>query len=366
MLEVSERLRAITKKVMDNALPIQKGEVAAFHAGMENLDLAYAFAAECEARGIETIVQSAGDYITNARVLEAPFDELEKTPRVPHALVELVDWYVFMTGTRHDRSILQKEENRERMKEFWNRRRWTVDSLFNLCLEKETHAVFFLDPDLGQAKALGKTYQETKEMFLDSLDIDYEGVSKLGEQIIEVVRTGGEFHMTCPKGSDLKLRADDRVWVNDDGKVAPAGSCTEFVHNLPVGEVFVPPIETSAKGVILPKDMPGSTVTGIEIEFRGEQDARVTAKEGFEAMEPTLKNATGNPYRIAEFAFGTNPCGDVFLATEKAYGTCHVAIGGNDWLGGANECSIHWDFLIDKPTVTLDGKLILKDGEFQI
>ena len=53
-------------------------------------------------------------------------------------------------------------------------------------------------------------------------------------------------------------------------------------------------------------------------------------------------------------------------ATEKAYGTCHVALGQNTWLGGKNECSLHWDFLIDKPTVTIDDQQVLKEGMFTI
>jgi leucyl aminopeptidase (aminopeptidase T) len=102
------------------------------------------------------------------------------------------------------------------------------------------------------------------------------------------------------------------------------------------------------------------------VEFRGKERAVISAKKGSEFLEARLKNATGNPYSIAEFAFGTNPCGNMLLATEKAFGTCHFAVGQNTWLGGNNECSIHWDFLIEKPTVTIDGKLVLKNGKFLI
>ena len=56
-INVPDNLRAIAKKVMDNALPIQQDQVAVFYAGIENLDLAYAFAAECESRGIESFAQ---------------------------------------------------------------------------------------------------------------------------------------------------------------------------------------------------------------------------------------------------------------------------------------------------------------------
>ena len=204
-------------------------------------------------------------------------------------------------------------------------------------------------------------------MFLKSLDIDYAQVDATGTETRRHDAEGGEIHLTCPKGSDLNFCADERSWVNEDGKPSPASTAMiRYVHNIPVGEVYVAPIEDSAQGVIYPVNLPGSVLGDVCIEFRGKKKAVVSAKKGFEFIKPRLDNATGNPYSIAEFAFGTNPCSNVLLATEKAYGTSHVAIGQNTWLGGKNECSIHWDFVIDKPTVTLDGKLVLKNGKFTV
>jgi len=368
MFEVSEKnLRSVAKKVMDNALPIKQNQVAVFYAGIENLDLAYVFAAECEARGIETLVQSQGDYISNTKLLEAPMEAFARVPKFPKALVDVADWFIWMRGSTFDTSIYQKTELKERLLEIQKTSKWSLDNLLQLCLKKKTHFVVFLDPNLQQAQALGKSYEETREMFLASLNIDYKALTELGQRLIHVMERGGEFHLTCPKGTDLKIHADGRCWINDDGKPEPPlGTVSRYVHNLPVGEVFVAPIENSAYGVVYPKSLPGSTTAGVRIEFKGREKALISAERGFEFMKHRLEKASGNPYCIAEFAFGTNPCGDMLLATEKAYGTCHVAIGQNTWLGGRNECSIHWDFLIDKPTVSINGKPVLKNGGFMI
>jgi aminopeptidase len=171
-----------------------------------------------------------------------------------------------------------------------------------------------LDPN-QQAQALGKSYEETREMFLDSLDIDYPALTSLGQRIVNFMEKEGEIHLTCPKGTNLKLRANGRSWMNDDGKSAPVSAPDEYVHNLPVGEVFVAPIEDSAYGVLCPKNLPGSITPSIPIEFRGKEKAVVSAEKGFEFMKTRLEKAKGNPYCIAEFSFGTNPCGDMLLAT---------------------------------------------------
>jgi len=156
MFHVSKRLRTIAKKVIDNALPIKRDEIAVFYAGVENLDLAYAFAAECEARGIETLVQSEGDYISNTKLLEAPIDAFAKMPRIPEAIVDVADWLIWMRGSRFDTSVFQKLETQKRLLEIQKVSKWSFDNLLQLCLKKKTHLVAFLDPNLQQAQALGK------------------------------------------------------------------------------------------------------------------------------------------------------------------------------------------------------------------
>lgn len=367
MFQPTNRLRDIAKKVMDNALPIKRGEVVVLYAGVEDLDLAYAFAAECEVRGIETLVQSCGDYISHTKLLDAPLKAFEQVPKIPRALIKVADWFVHMTGSAFDNSNLRKPEFQERLIEARKASKWTSDNILQECLANKTHLVAFLDPNLQQAQALGKSYEQTKQMFLDSLDIDYDALSELGRKIIKTVEKGGEIHVTCQRGTDLKLRADGRFWMNDDGKPAPKSApVANYVHNLPVGEVYVAPLEDSANGVAYPQTLQGSVFEDLRIEFRGKKKALFSAEKGIEFANARFEKASGNPYCIAEFAFGTNPCGNIVLATEKAYGTCHFAIGQNTWLGGKNECSIHWDFLIDKPTVTIGGITILKNGKFKV
>jgi leucyl aminopeptidase (aminopeptidase T) len=367
MFTPTEHLKKVSAKVLDNALPIKPDDVAVFYAGAENLDLAYAFAAECETRGTETIVQSYGDYLWQTKLLKAPLETFSKTLKVPEALIEVADWFVYMTGSYHDNSIYQKPELKEKMIAIRSRSKTFMENLLQLCLKNRTHLVAFLDPNLQQAQALGKSYKRTRELFLKSLDIDYDMLNQLGRKLISTMQKGGEIHLTCPKGSDLRLCADGRSWTSEDGKPSASSSAAgRYVHNIPVGEVYVAPVEESAHGVIYPSNLPGSVLDGVRIEFRGEKKAVITAQKGFEFIKPRLDNATGNPYSIAEFAFGTNPCGNILLATEKAYATAHVAIGQNTWLGGKNECSIHWDFVIDKPTVTINGKPVLKNGKYMV
>ena len=47
---------------------------------------------------------------------------------------------------------------------------------------------------------------------------------------------------------------------------------------------------------------------------------------------------------------------------EKIYGTIHIGFGNNLFMGGAQDSDIHYDCIITKPTVYLDGICIIKNG----
>ncbi|MEM2276568.1 MAG: peptidase, partial [Thermoproteota archaeon] len=57
---------------------------------------------------------------------------------------------------------------------------------------------------------------------------------------------------------------------------------------------------------------------------------------------------------------------DNVLEAEKIRGTVHIAIGDNSHMGGKAESDIHEDFIIPRPTLTLDGKVVMKNGELLI
>jgi leucyl aminopeptidase (aminopeptidase T) len=364
VITVSDELKRIVKKVVDKALPVQEGQVVTTFAGMQNLDIAYAFAAECAARGVETLVSSEPDEVAYARFTKAPLSYFKRTPRLVPELIKASDWVIYMGGSRHDSTPFYDPAFKERQIEIQRVSTWSIDNVLNLCLDTGTHVVAFLDPNLQQAQQLDLSYEETKRQFLESLDIDYQALSELGEKLIAKMSGAGEIRLTSPKGTDMTISPGKRPWKNDDGSTPSPEGFTPYIHNLPVGEVFVAPLEDSAEGVLLPENFPGYPIKDLKIEFHGAQPATVSASEGFEFIQPRLEKATGNPYCIAEFALGTNPCADPLLATEKAYATAHVAIGQNTWLGGVNECSLHMDVLVDKPTVVVDGECIMRDGEF--
>ena len=69
---------------------------------------------------------------------------------------------------------------------------------------------------------------------------------------------------------------------------------------------------------------------------------------------------------IAELGLGTNGSATLsgnVLEDEKVLGTCHVALGDNSTFGGRVRAPSHLDGVLRRPTLELDGGVVLADGE---
>jgi len=165
------------------------------------------------------------------------------------------------------------------------------------------------------------------------------------------------------EGTDLTLNVADRVWINSDGK-----------RNMPSGEVFTGPLESSAEGVIrftIPTSPRGVVVEDVTLEFREGRVVSARAERGDAYLRATLETDEGARY-LGELGIGTNfgidrPIGAI-LFDEKIGGTVHLALGRSyPETGGTNESVVHWDLICDLRdggTLTADGEVLLRDGAF--
>jgi aminopeptidase len=164
-------------------------------------------------------------------------------------------------------------------------------------------------------------------------------------------------------GTDITLNVAKRTWVNSDGK-----------RNMPSGEVFTGPHETSANGTIrftVPSSPAGVDVRDVELEFRDGEVVKATAAHGQDYLDRALATDAGARF-LGELGIGTNygitrPIGAI-LFDEKIGGTVHLALGRSyPETGGKNVSALHWDLICDLRAggrITADGATIQEDGHF--
>jgi aminopeptidase len=166
-------------------------------------------------------------------------------------------------------------------------------------------------------------------------------------------------------GTDLRLDVTRRTWINSDGK-----------RNMPSGEVFTGPHETSANGRIrftVPSSPAGVDVRDVELEFRDGEVVGARAEHGDEYLQRALATDAG-ARRLGELGIGTNYGIDraigAILFDEKIGGTVHVALGRSyPETGGTNVSALHWDLICDLRRggrITADGTVVQEDGHFRL
>jgi len=87
---------------------------------------------------------------------------------------------------------------------------------------------------------------------------------------------------------------------------------------------------------------------------------------GAESLQANWAAAGEGADQVAELGVGTNDHATItgkVLEDEKVYGTVHVALGNNAHFGGVNNVPYHADGVITKPTLAIDGEVVIENGE---
>jgi aminopeptidase len=224
-------------------------------------------------------------------------------------------------------------------------------------------------PALAQQAGMGTTAFAAlveRALFLDRPDpvAAWRELRDRQQRLVERLGQASELRIEA-EGTDLRLQVDGRTWINSDGK-----------RNMPSGEVFTGPHETSAEGRIrytIPSSPRGTLVSGIELEFRGGEVVSARAERGDDVLQSALETDAG-ARRLGEVGIGTNfgldrAVGNILL-DEKIGGTVHLAVGRSyPETGGVNESAVHWDMICDLRRggrLTADGEPVVEDGRFAV
>lgn len=209
----------------------------------------------------------------------------------------------------------------------------------------------------------------TEDMMIRTLNADYHKIAEVTTKLAEVLTRAKVARVTSPMGTDIILPIEGRAADPDTGLVHNKGDFS----NLPAGEAYLAPVEDKSHGIIvIDGAMAGlGILKDSHIKIRVENGYAVEITGGREAEElKKLVDQYGKLARnIAELGVGTNYKAQItgnILEDEKAVGTVHIALGDNISMGGNIKVPSHLDGIIKNPTLEVDGKIIMKNGDLII
>lgn len=229
----------------------------------------------------------------------------------------------------------------------------------------------------------------TTDMFVRTVPIDYSELRNNCAKISQLMKDAKEVHVETALGTDISVGIRGRKPKADDGDFHTPGKG----GNLPSGEVYISPELGASNGtlvfdgsitldktLVIKEPIKIQVKDGFATKIDGKNEAKKLSKyieqaekKPFEMVkkgeldDAKAKEYSKNARSIGELGIGLNPKAKIVgnvLEDEKVLGTVHFAIGSNydqDALA-----LIHSDGIIKQPTVTIDGKVLMKQGKIII
>jgi leucyl aminopeptidase (aminopeptidase T) len=202
----------------------------------------------------------------------------------------------------------------------------------------------------------------TEDMLARVMAVDFDTMAGRSKAVAAVLDEGTRAHVTCPRGTDLRLSLEGRAGISDDGDLTEPGA----FGNLPCGEGFIAP--AFGEGTVVTSSL---AMLGLS-----EEPATLTVAEGRlvaadrgpgpEFIELLLAHGEAGT-NLAELGVGTNDraklTGNV-LEDEKILGTVHVAFGASAGIGGTVSVPIHLDVVVLEASLEVDGRQVLDRGRY--
>ena len=247
-----------------------------------------------------------------------------------------------------------------------------ADVIFSAVSISITHTQAVKDAVAGGARAIALSAVTEEMLVSGGLEADFDQVKVACRAVGARMAKAREVRVTSREGTDLVFRVEGRrvnvmPCVVEPGEFSPA----------PTAEVNFSPIEGSANGlVVADASIPylGIGLLKLPVRFTIRDGFIVEIQGGDPEQVARLKGAweaqaDPNVYNVAEMGIGMNPnCRftGIMLEDEGVLGSIHIGTGTNITLGGTVKAKSHYDLIMSKPTLYLDGDVLIQDGDLRL
>ncbi len=197
------------------------------------------------------------------------------------------------------------------------------------------------------------------------IEADFAGRAPVCDAVCDRISAASEVVVRTQAGTRLQLSVAGRVAVPNYGMCRGSGTAS----GVPDIEAYVAPVEGTADGVIVVDDSTacfGLVDSPIVIDVGCGRVERIRGGQHAERLAALLERLDDpRAMVLAECAIGLNPKAHVtgtIIEDEGCYGTGHFALGDNSHFGGHTEASLHLDMVYWRPSIWLDGEVLMEEG----
>ncbi|MFQ5707146.1 MAG: hypothetical protein ACE5HO_06825 [bacterium] len=226
--------------------------------------------------------------------------------------------------------------------------------LFNEARKKGTRVLVIQDASRKLLERLAKT--------------DYDKISHQSRRIAEIFTIGKRLKLTSPSGTEASISISRIKGTAETGQVRHNGD----ISFLPAGQSCLVLHKDSLNGRIILDGIAGSKNAfkePIVLNVKNGQITQIKGNKAADNLRKELRKFGKHGRTIYEIGVGTNyaiKLGHSALEDAKVLGTIHIAFGKNHVTKVRGKFNQTTKGLIKNPTLSIDGKLIIKDGKLLV
>jgi leucyl aminopeptidase (aminopeptidase T) len=228
-------------------------------------------------------------------------------------------------------------------------------------------------PTHATAAQYGMSRDQLATFFWSAMTADFSDITANGKLLQSALANGREIHITDKNGTDLRLTITRAKWRMSDGTMTSENIAAHDVNKyLPAGELYSAIDYGSAEGTVVADHAPvqGKDVQNLTVKIAKGNVVSMSGSSGVEVLQKAY-DAVAAPRKseVTVLDFGLNPGIRASVAkTLRAWvpeGMVTIGIGTDRWAGGTNTSAFLLPIFLASATVTVDGKVIIENGNIK-
>jgi len=208
----------------------------------------------------------------------------------------------------------------------------------------------------------------TRTLIERTFETNYKKIINISRKISDLFSIGKSLHLYSPSGTEARLTISRMKGIAETGVVQQAG---EFA-SLPAGEACVILNHKYINGVVTIDRVAGTKkklINPITLNIKEGEITQIKGGQEADELRKAIRKFGPAGRQIYEFGVGTNPgvkLGNSAQEDEKALGTIHVSFGQNKTTKVHAKMVQAIKGILLKPTLSVDGKLIVENGKIRV
>lgn len=197
---------------------------------------------------------------------------------------------------------------------------------------------------------------------------DLKVLKEITERVSRALEGKRRLEIKSDKGTDATVFSRGKAFSYYAQPPSPVGFAM-----FPDGESVVALQEKTLEGrIVMDVFQTGVGPLREPIVFEMKKGKAVRITGGIEAQrlrELLEKYGDDQSYFFGEFALGTNPKARFIGSAgedKKRIGTIHMSLGDDIGIGGELKSKLHLDAVMGRPTLVVDGQVLIKDGQLLV